>query len=316
MRETPPRSAWAPGAGDHPDSEPDTGAPEEGFVEEPGFSIHLPADLDGWVPWVGGAVVVAAALQATTSLVGGTLAGWTPNTQVSPFPAPGVAASLLLLAGVLVLVIGRGEAPSASRSRWFSLLACLAAGTAAALVVTQLVGSVEGVTQSRGGLALLPNQVAAAVLGAIGGAASVVVDAGSAALALLLHRWSRLAAGTGDQGVTARVPLRRPVGAMVMGATVGVACLAAFQAGVSRSSNLLEVAPSPPPVVVPTITVLPAIIVSPLPSSCTQQSDGTFVCRASVPAAAATPAYPCPNTIEGALCLVGRATPPSPSPRA
>lgn len=259
----PPQNPTGPrGAGQgHAPAEPAGGddAIEEVVFEEQG-GLHLPlptlprlpTDLDGWVPWVAAALVVTAAAQTLLELVLGALEAWYvgSGTTATAFPRPSGYYSLLLLAGVLLLVLRREPA---RRSRWTRAVACLAAATAAALIVSQVVGAGEAVAERPAGeTAPLTGM---SVLGALVAVGDAVVAAAALVLAAFLYRWSRpdvASAASRAADAPSAAPLLRPVVAgLAAGAAVAIACLVTFQAGITRNATQVV---SPPVQAVPSFS--------------------------------------------------------------
>jgi hypothetical protein len=215
MVETPeePASQGADGANLDPEDAP-VELDEDGFLVSSGRRRQFPTDLDVWVRWAGAVVVGVAAFETLAYLISGTLQAWATGIGNVPLPRPDGYYSLLLLAGVLLLVLLRRSGLGAAGPGWVRGAACLAAGTGGALVVAQLAGNIGAIVQ-RSGLAFgqPAAYVAGNVVGGIGGFADVVISAFAAVLAVLLYRWSRAAASTGIEDGGGGVPEGEPEGA-------------------------------------------------------------------------------------------------------
>ncbi|MGA8015351.1 MAG: hypothetical protein WCB85_05490, partial [Candidatus Dormiibacterota bacterium] len=192
-------STSVPSASDPPsgraagDPLPEEDAFPEAFLEEPGFQIRirLPLDLDRWLPWTGMAVIAIGAFETLAQLVSGTLGSWNGTTPSgSPFPRPGGYYSLLLLAGVLLLALRRGNPGDLRWIRWLRGTACLAAGTGGALLTTQLAGIVETLRQPPGSPLEAVTVTWTRDLAAIGSAGDALLAAAAAGVAVLLYGWS------------------------------------------------------------------------------------------------------------------------------
>lgn len=270
----PPDELGAQGA-DQPDLDPED-APveldEEGFLVSSGRRWQFPTDLDVWVRWAAAVVVGVAAFETLAYLISGSLSGWGTGIGNVPLPRPEGYYSLLLLAGVLLLVLRRGSGSGTASPGWARGSACLGAGTGAALAVAQLAGNIGAIVQpSSGEFGLPAANVAGHVISGIGGFADAVIAAFAATLAVLVYRWSRIAAGVGtedtgesepegrsDESGTSTEPDWGPrgsvgpaVASLLVGAAVAVACLIAFAVGqrnqVNSGTGLFPV--SVPPVV-------------------------------------------------------------------
>ncbi len=145
---------------------------------------RCPPDLDTWVTGAGGALVAAAALQTLAYIVWHTAVDW--GTGERP-PGPGGYFSLVLLAGVVVVAVGRRHAARAS-SRWVAAIACAAAGTAGALIVAQVVSAVQALSpqylQPGGSGVAISASLVLTILNAVPAVAAIVP-------ATLLYRLSR-----------------------------------------------------------------------------------------------------------------------------
>ena len=262
----------------------------EGFLVESPRTWSFPIDLDAWAWWAGVVVVAVIAFETLGDLLAGTLEGWIAGAGNVPVPRPDGYYSFVLLGGVLLLVLRRPTGAAPGLVRWVRMAACLAAGTAGALVIAQAAGSIALIFGLEGGTAGEPGAYAASnAVAGIGTCADVVTSAFAAALAVLLYRWSRLEsepAGDGEPEepeepeeaeVHRPAPVRRALGSLLLGALVSVACLVAFHVGVTRQQNGLV---SPPPV---STQVSPSpgsgILIALGPSDlCTFYAAGSSVC--------------------------------------
>jgi len=312
-----PGSQGARGANLDPEDAP-VELDEDGFLVSRGHRRQFPTDLDAWVRWAGAVVVGVAAFETLAYLISATLQGWATGVSDVPIPRPDGYYSLLLLAGVLLLVLRRGPGSGAASSRWVRGAACLAAGTGGALVVAQLSGGIGAIVQ-RSGLAFgePAADVAGNVIGGIGGFADAVMAALAATLAVLLYRWSRTASGRtvedgrqgmaeggGDSGSagegepedgveTSGIPaapdwvpwgsVGPAVASLLIGAAVAGACLVAFAVGTrSEVNDYLGV---PPATGAPAVSVpSPAGTITLLPANI--QPGSTYECS-SPPASGA-----------------------------
>jgi hypothetical protein len=268
------------------------------FLEDPGFAWRFPAgwrlplDLDRWVGWIAAAMVAAAALQTAAELVSGALQGWAPGAAQLPFPSPSGYCSLLLLGAMLVLALRR--ATVGMSAEWLRGVCCAAAATGAGLVVSQLVGGVQGIVLAHPDAGVLePSSVAGARVAAAGSLGDALPAAAALALAVLLHRWTA-ATPPGPAGPR-RAGMGRPVASALAGAAAASACLLWFESGVQQVGQLsspfdsqsISGSTAPPP-------VLP---VAPTGADCLSTPySGVAYC--STP----TPTVTCPDTIEGAVC--------------
>jgi hypothetical protein len=123
---------------------------EDGFFVTSVRRRQFPTDLDVWVRWAGAVVVGVAAFETLAYLISGSLSGWATGIGNVPLPRPDGYYSLLLLAGVLLLVLGRGSSSGAVRAGWARGAACLAAGTGGALVVAQVAGNIGAIVRPSG----------------------------------------------------------------------------------------------------------------------------------------------------------------------
>ena len=176
---------------------------DDGFLVEGGTRRRFPTNLDVWLPWAGALVVSVAAFETLTFLISGTLQAWTTGVaSVLPLPRPDGYYSLLLLAGVLLLVWGRRFDAGTAGLAWAGAAACLAAATGGALAVAQLAGNIGAIAHpSNQGFGEPAAYIASTVVGGVGGLADAVIATFAAVLAVLLYPWT-LIASTGAIEVT------------------------------------------------------------------------------------------------------------------
>ena len=232
---------------------------EEGFLVESGHGRQFPTDLDVWARWAGAVVVGVAAFETLGYLISSTLLAWDAGMPDVPLPRPDGYFSLLLLTGVLLLVLGRRPGADPAGPAWAKGAACLAAGVAGSLVVTQLAGNIGAIVHPSGEGYEPAAYSASAIVSGIGGLADAVPAALAAVLAVLLYRWLRAAPGPvpaledgqetvpeapSEEGATSTEPSRRPggsvgpaVAALLLGAVVAIACLFAFDLGIRNQPD-------------------------------------------------------------------------------
>lgn len=220
-------------------------------------------DLDVWLGWAAALVVGAAAFQTLAYLCAMSLSGW--GFPDYPLVPPDGHYALLLLTGVLLLVLRRRPA-TITLPGWARGVACLAAGTGAAVVVAQVGGWVGDSVQQWGGEVASPAYRAADVVATLNGVAGAVIAALAAVLAVLLYRWSPAATGPamedrpesapGDgsgedwpaDGIADGGPsnwpergfsgsVRPAVACLALGALVAGACLVVFAIGTVRTAT-------------------------------------------------------------------------------
>lgn len=213
---------------------------------------RFPVDLDWWVAVIGALTIAVAAIQTLLSMVAADLQGW-GGSGLAQLPAPSITQIVLLLGGLIVLVARRAAWPSARGRGWLEGLCCLAAGTAATLVIFQTAGAVQ-LFQSAS-----TYPVRSAQLADIGDFGLPLLAVAAVVLAVLLYRWSRqpvavandggaFEAAGAERGAVGRVSVRRPVGAVLLGLAVAVAGLVAFNVGLQRQgANLIPSEPSEAP---------------------------------------------------------------------
>jgi hypothetical protein len=226
---------------------------EEGFLVSGGRRRQFPTNLDVWVRWSGAVVVGVSAFGTLAYLIAATLMGWVTGPSDLPLPRPDGYFSLLLLAGVLLLVLRRRFGSGTASAGWARGAACLGAGTGGALVVSQLAGNIGAIVHPLGeGYSQPAAYIAGGIIGGIGGLADAVFAGFAAVLAVLLYRWSRAPAGPAiedgqesepegviEESGTSTDPDREPrgsvgpvVASLLLGAVVAVACLYAFDLGI------------------------------------------------------------------------------------
>ncbi len=242
-------STSVPSASDPPsgraagDPLPEEDAFPEAFLEEPGFQIRirLPLDLDRWLPWTGMAVIAIGAFETLAQLVSGTLGSWNGTTPSgSPFPRPGGYYSLLLLAGVLLLALRRGNPGDLRWIRWLRGTACLAAGTGGALLTTQLAGIVETLRQPPGSPLEAVTVTWTRDLAAIGSAGDALLAAAAAGVAVLLYGWSHRPERLAGREAAARRATSGAGAALIallLGVAAGGASLLWFQLGTQQTQQ-------------------------------------------------------------------------------
>ncbi len=276
-------SAPVPSAGDPPsggaasDPLPETDTLREAFFEEPGFQIRirLPLDLDRWLPWTGAAVIAIGAFEALAQLISGTLAGWNGTTPSgAPFPRPDGYYSLLLLAGVLLLALRRGNPDDPRWIRWLRRSACLASGTGGALLTTQLAGIVETLRQPPGSPLGASTVTWTRDVLAIGSAGDALLAAGAAGVAVLLYGWSHRPAGRRAAARRATIRAAPALLALLIEVAAGGASLLWFQVGAQHAQqSVIGLPGSTPVIVIPS----PAPVLA-LPSDCSTPSPGRIEC--------------------------------------
>lgn len=310
---------------------------EEGFLVSGGRRRQFPTDLDAWVRWAGALVVAAAAFETLAFLISGSLSGWATGAFDVPLPRPDGYYSLLLLAGVLLLILRRRSGTSEDGPGWVRGAACLAAGTGGALVVAQVSGNIGAIVQ-RSGLEFgqPAAYVAGNVVSGIGGFADAVIAAFAATLAVLLYRWSRIAAGVGtedtgeiepeggiEESGTSTEPDRGPwgsvgppVASLLLGAAVAGACLVALAVGTRNQIN--DYLGLPPTTASPAVTV-------PSPNTSIACSSNNSLCVTYLgpgnlinlsgtpgPGTAYEPTWKCTTTPGSGVTLCSSIVPPEP----
>jgi len=114
-------------------------ADDDQYDDYPASGWTFPADIDRWLIWTGIALTCLAAWQTATYFVGSVFFAWGYTGEA--IPRPNGYYSLLLLAGVLLLVWQRDD--GTLKGTRLRSLSCLAACTGGALVAAQATGSAD-----------------------------------------------------------------------------------------------------------------------------------------------------------------------------